>query len=948
VGVGASAGGLVALQALLGQLGMAPGMAIVIVQHLDPSHESLLSEILSRATSLPVAQGVHGMTVRQDAIYVVPPNRRITIAEGTLQLAPRTNEGRHLPIDDFLRSLASERGSQAIAVILSGTGSDGAEGVRAVKAEGGLTFAQDEGSAEFPEMPRNSVATGAVDFVLPPDEIAKELNRIGHHPFSLASTAPSTVTLGSRDQEAFIRILGVLRKKTGVDFVHYKHQTLKRRVLRRMALAHLDRMTDYAALLMKDGREAAALAQDALIKATSFFRDPLAFETLSKRVFPALLRRHGDVGAVRIWVVGCSTGEEAYSIAICATEVLGRLRRPPRVQIFCTDVDGVAIEKARLAEYPLSIERDVSAARLRRFFVRTGTGYKVAHSIRELCVFARHDVLKDPPFSRMDLVSCRNVLIYLGATLQQRALGVFQYALEKGGFLLLGNAERVGAADQLFRLVDAKVRLHVKKVVPNVLGSLGLGPDMKETPPRARDATPPGGEDGTLLREVARRLILRPAANCLVVDGDMDVVFSQGDVGPFVTPIKDGAGERSGDAARVGLVESLRTAVRKATKSRRSSTSGTVSIRRSGKARNVAFEVAPLHLGLGAPPSYLVMLAPRESSGDAHSAAGRSRRKGSGRPSSLARIRANPARLRSFLEEYDVTNEELMSANEEIQSSNEELQSTNEELETAREEMQSSNEELTTLNDELKVRNSELQTLNGDLSTLLESVDLPLLMLGSHLEIRRMTPAAASLLRLAPSDIGRRLPDLHYEFAIPSLERIVRAVTEQVMPQEVLVADSDGHTRVARVRPSHGPDHRVDGVIVTWTPVGGFNDRAQGPREVSRALLEASAQPRAIVDGGLRVEVANAAWLSLFGAPVQPGVPLGCDDEAPWIDATLRAELRAVASGGEPLSGRIFGLPSRTGDTRRFVLSAQRLPWESSDDFRILVTLHDAKRESTN
>src|SRR5512140_350629 len=570
VGIGASAGGLEAFTRLLTALPAKTGLSFVLIQHLDPKRESVLAQILSQKTIMPVSEATDRAVLERDHVYIMPPNRDMTISKGILGLRPRTEmRGMHMPVDRFFRSLAEDQKSRAIGVVLSGTASDGALGLKAIKAEGGISFAQDEGSAKFGGMPHSAVAAGAADFVLPPEGIAQELARISGRAFPLMKgAAPSDDREAGRSLRpigsSMGRIFALVMARTGVDFSQYKPATPKRRVLRRMALRRIAEIGGYVRYLEKDPSELEALYQDLLIHVTSFFRDPGAFAALASKVFPQILRSRQGAGPVRSWVPGCSSGEEAYSLAIAFVEFLGNKAAAVPIQIFATDILETSIDSARSGKYPESAVTDLSQERLERFFVKLDGHYQVSKNIRELCVFAKHDLTKDPPFSNLDLISCRNVLIYLGADAQARTIGNFHYALHPGGFLLLGQSEAISRFPNLFDAVDRKNKIFSRKP--------GLARPTLE-PRRAGHAIGraevlggPNGADFDVRREADRALLSRLAPAGVVVDQRFDVLDFRGQTSPFLV-------HRSGDAslnvlelAREGLQIPLRSAILEAKK----------------------------------------------------------------------------------------------------------------------------------------------------------------------------------------------------------------------------------------------------------------------------------------------------------------------------------------------------------------------------------------------
>src|SRR5262245_46044040 len=465
--IGASAGGLDAFTRLLENLAPGTGMGYVIIQHLDPSHPSVLPPLLAKKSVLPVTEAKDGLRVQRDRVYVIPPDAVMTLSNGALRLATRASEKKFMPIDHFMRSLAEQQQSLAIGVILSGTATDGTLGLEAIKAEGGLTFAQDEKSAQYPGMPSSAIASGCVDFVLPPADIAKELIKVSRHPFvtrPVMADLEDVGVAGSPDQ--FNKVFEMLRKVTGLDFTSYKRTTIRRRIARRMTLHKFTTIADYLSYLQKTRGEVEALSQDLLIKVTTYFRDVEAFDALRKKIFPNLLKHKKSGDTIRVWVPGCSTGEEVYSIGITLIETIGEMAPGLQCQIFATDISESAIDRARSGFYTENIKQDVSPERLRKFFIKTAEGYRISKSVRDMCIFARQDLTKDPPFSKLDLISCRNVLIYMGSDLQKRIIPIFHYALKPGSYLMLGSAESTGSFTNLFTLADKKGKIYQKKQLP--------------------------------------------------------------------------------------------------------------------------------------------------------------------------------------------------------------------------------------------------------------------------------------------------------------------------------------------------------------------------------------------------------------------------------------------------------------------------------------------------
>src|SRR5574337_808964 len=744
VGVGASAGGLEAFRELLHHLPENTGMGFVLVQHLDPRHESLLTGLLQTSTKLAMVEARDGLRVEPNHVYVIPPNCNLGILHGVLQVMTRIMEkGKHLPVDYFLESLAEDRGSRAMGVILSGTASDGTLGLKAIKAASGITFAQDEESAEYFGMPGSAIAAGCVDFVLPPRSIARELARIARHPYLLQERSVEA-DLGE-SPDALNKIFMILRQRTGNDFTYYKHSTIRRRIKRRMLLHKLDRIDAYARYLQSTPGEADALFQDILINVTGFFRDPESFEALKKEVFPRLLGNNRPHHApVRIWIPGCSTGEEAYSVAMSLLEYLGDRAPGVSVQIFATDIDHKALDKARTGLYPDHITEEVDAGRLKRFFIKTAGGYLISKAIRNMCVFAVQNVTKDPPFSKIDLVCCRNLMIYLGAILQKKVLQTFHYALQPNGFLLLGTSETIGTHTELFSLLDKKNKLYTKKPAAGRVGydfsSRPLLADDGTTLATAHMSIPPA----TDIQQEAERLILnRYAPPGVIINQNMDILHFRGQTGRYLEPAPGVASLNLLKLARQELSVELRAAIHKALKEGRDIHKEAVRYRHDGGDHLVDLRVLPLQ-GTSGGERCLAVLFEADRPPPQEGPAPRAPDDGSKPRIQELEQEVNATRdyMQSIIEEQEATNEELKSANEEIQSTNEELQSTNEELETAKEELQSTNEELTTLNEELENRNTQLSQAINDLNNLLNSVNIPIVILSSELRIRSFTPLA--------------------------------------------------------------------------------------------------------------------------------------------------------------------------------------------------------------
>ena len=813
---------------LLRHLPSRTGMAFVVVQHLDPHHGSRLANLLGKATSMPVTE-LTGTTVpKPNAVYVQPPDKCVIAKDGKLTLVPRTQR-LNVAIDHFFESLAEECGSGAIGIVLSGTGSDGTAGLRAIKTAGGLTFAQSEASAKFDAMPRSAIRSGFVDVVLPPDAIAREIQSVSDHPYlrRTLADAQQAEKEAYRQADDLSRIFLSLKKQMGVDFSAYKQSTLIRRVQRRMALHRLEKLSQYAQYLRNNKKDIEALFADLLFNVTRFFRDEAVFRALKKRFLPPLLKnkKKDRQRELRVWVSGCATGEEVYSLAICVLEVLGGQLSKIRVQIFGTDLSESVVEHARAGIYPGAIEKDVSKARLNRFFIKRDGSYQIHRNVRDICTFARQDITADPPFSRLDLISCRNVLIYLSPELHKRCIPQFHYALNPGGYLILGPAESVGMYEELFKLVDKKNKIYTKEATtaPRVAGfipQVGLELSLFGTTTRAGT----GANFNADILKMADRIILStyaPAA--VVIDHNFQVQQFRGRTDVFLEHAPGPATLNLIQLARPNLVPDLRATIRRAIKTDKPARIERAKVTLRGKNYEINIQVVPFKIPGTNKPSFLVIFD--ESTRDNK----RERLlRVLGKTSAQREVTdlrqelaASKDSRQTIIEETEATNEELKAANEEIESSNEELQSTNEELETAKEELQSTNEELTTLNEELSNRNLEMMQMTNELNNLLASIQMPIVMVDDALTVRRATPAAREAFNILPTNIGRPLGQLRPNIDVPDLENILRDVIDTLSTRERKVTDKEGREYSLRVRPYRATDNKIDGAVLTLVDIDG-------------------------------------------------------------------------------------------------------------------------------
>ena len=851
VGVGASAGGLEALSELLSHLPDDTGMAFVVIQHLDPKHESHLTELLSKESKMPVSEVKGDTRVEANHVYVIPPRCNLGISSGVLRTPPRPASGCNMPVDAFLRELAADRGSQTLGVILSGTASDGTLGLQAIKAAGGTTFAQDVQTAKFDGMPKSAIAAGTVDYVLSPAGIALQLVAFARH--AQAPAEPPEATQPPEDAE-LARILRLVRSATGVDFAHYKHGTLARRIKRRMALRGFETLEDYCRDLEQNRDEANALCENCFITVTAFFREPAVFEELKRMVFPALVENRAPEDPIRIWVPGCASGEEAYSIAICLMEFLDETKLSFPIEIFATDLSEIAIEKARAATYTGGALAHVSPQRLARFFVRSEHGYQIGKRIRDMCVFARHNLAEDPPFSRLDLISCCNVLIYLGDVLQRKVWSILQYALKPTGFLVLGPSESIGTLSESFHQVEKTHKIYCMRPAAS---TPALPPSEGRRSEGRVNFHERVAEDGTALevqREADRLALAEYAPPGAIIDNKMNIVQVRGRTAPYLELSPGEPTQNLLKLAREGLIAGLGKAIRAARQRNAMAQEAGFRIEDSGELKDVTIKVIPFPGPSASEERYFLVLFEEVRPAGGLRATPQPARQGNGGSARLGQeLAATKEYLQSIIEDHASTLEELRAANEEAQAGNEEL-------ETAQEELESANEELNTLNEELKTSNVEFSKVNRDLANLLESISIPLVMVGRDLRIRRFTRAIEPMLNLVPSDVGRPITDFQPQVELPDLRRLLLDAMEGGNRTPRDIRDSHGRWYSLRVLPSAGPGGKTDGAVMVLIDI----DAARRGQDFAEAIVETVREPLVILNQNLQVVKANKTFYETF------------------------------------------------------------------------------------
>jgi two-component system CheB/CheR fusion protein len=826
VGIGASAGGLEAFIEFFDAMPKDPGIAFVLVQHLPPDRESMITEILRKHTPLPIDQVEEGMVVEPNHVYVIRPGRTLTIKNGRLHLGERLEKpGHNRPVDDFFRSLAEEQRERSICIVMSGMGSNGSQGTEVIKAVGGMAIAQEPESAKYPSMPRHLLESGNADYVLRPGEMPEALIRYAAEPYVRSHLWGETE---AEDQDRNIsEILSILHTRTRRDFAGYKRPTVIRRIQRRMGLNHIATLEDYAKFLRQTPQEVSSLADDMMIHVTGFFRDAEAWDALLKHSIMPLVNERHNGSTIRCWVSACASGEEAYTLSMLLSEAADAAGKTFDVKVFATDTADRALARARSGIYPLGIESEVAPERLERFFERHEAVYRVKKELREMVVFAPQNVIQDPPFSRLDICSCRNLLIYLEPDLQRRVLGLLHFGLREGGYLFLGSSETVIDPDGMFVPVDKRARIYRRIGRPGTLTINSVAEGLTRKSPSSP----------TVDQLTTQSLLHQFAPTAVTVNEEGELVYVHGDASSFLTIPPGTATNDLASMVHASLQPAVRNALFKARKTNAPVTARGTVVKTPKGDFHLEVTVAPLE-GEGAPGHSVVSFKklpepPKPPTTDAFET------------HTEAELRAEINRMRDELqttiEELQSGNEEMQATNEETMSVNEELQSTNEELQTSKEELQSLNEELTTVNAQLEAKMEELEATTNDLSSVLTSTDIAVIFLDSKLRIRRFTPATKDLFDLIPSDVGRPMTDMASKFSDPNLVHDCRAVLDKLIPIERETRSTSGRVYVRRVLPYRTTDNRIDGVVITFIDI-------TGRKLAEEALGESEERFRLVID----------------------------------------------------------------------------------------------------
>jgi two-component system CheB/CheR fusion protein len=868
VGLGASAGGLEALELFFTHMPPEAGIAFVIIQHLYPKHKSIMDELLKRRTTMRVLQAQDGITLEPNSVYLNQPDKDIAIFNGKFQLTDPVKTHRvRLPINHFFRSLAEDQGENSICIILSGSGSDGTLGLKEIKGSGGMVMVQNPEQAQYDSMPRSAIETGLVDYVLPAEKMPKELIGYIKQPY----VRGYKIGIGAEHLDAIQKVLMLVRSKTGHDFSHYKQNTVHRRVERRMALHKIADILNYVRYLKETPAEVDALFKDLIIEVTSFFRDPEAFEVLGEKIIPALVEHKKPDSAVRVWVPGCATGEEAFSLAMLFQEAMDRLNKHLNVQIFATDLNKETIEKARTAHFPEGISADISSARLGRFFIKEGGGYRVKKTLRDMVVFAVQNLISDPPFSKLDLVSCRNVLIYMDSVLQKKVIPLFHYTLNQNGYLFLGSSETIGEFSGLFSPVDTKWKIFQRKGIV-----AGKAPDYLHAPlDEAHTAYLKTLEQPVLkeinIREMAERLILDEyVPPCVFIDEKYDILYFQGSTDRYLTQPPGEPSFNLITMAREDFRYQLSAVLSKAVKQKKAVVRETLQIKQKEGYQNV--DVVVRTIQQSALKQKVKMVVFEEKTPPAEEFMKKKKTSGSARMdlrvSSLEKeLQSTKEYLQATIEQMQTINEELRSANEELQSTNEELQSTNEELATSREELQSTNEELVTVNSELQDKIEALLQANSDINNLLASTDIGTIFLDNDLKIKRFTPAMTNFFNLIEADIGRPISDITSKIPLVSISQEVRTVLKDLQKKEFEIQTENGNWYSMHILPYRTIENTIDGVVITFIDITRRKKAEQlgeAAKIYAESIVDTVREPLVVLDENLKVVSANRSFYKTF------------------------------------------------------------------------------------
>lgn len=948
VGIGASAGGLEALELFLGNMPPDSGMAFAIVQHLDPTHKGIMPELLQRVTKMKVIQVKDNMQVLPDHVYVIPPNSDMSILHGVLFLLdPAAPRGLRLPIDYFFRSLAEDRQDGSIGVILSGMGTDGTTGLRAIKEKAGIAFVQEPASAKFDGMPRSAINAGLADIVAPPEELpGKIIAYLRHTP---AVTRPEPI-IEEKSMNSLSKVFVLLREHTGHDFTYYKKSSVYRRIERRMAIHQIDNVNTYVRYLRENPSELDLLFHELLIGVTGFFRDPPVWEYIKENLIPILVREKPKETKFRAWVAGCSTGEEAYSLAIIFREAMDKLKpgRNYTLQIFATDLDSDAIEKARQGFFLPNISGDVSPERLSRFFAKEGNGYRIKKEIRETVIFASQNIIMDPPFTNLDILSCRNLLIYLEPKLQKKIIPLFFYSLKPGGVLLLGSSETVGPSE-IFSTIDNKFRLYKRKDT-YILPGMAEFPITSPSHSRELQQIAPPVRKEINLQALAEQLILHNYSPPAVLTTDKgDILYLNGRTGKYIEPPAGKANWNIFAMARDGLRYELSGTFQKVIREQDTITLRNILVQGDREVYPTDCTVQYIRDPGALAGMILIVFSDAKATPKVKKPA----KTGSASESDNERIkeletelRRNYEELRTTREEMQTSQEELKSANEEMQSTNEELQSTNEELTTSREEMQSMNEELQTVNAELQGRIEEFSRTNNDMKNLLNSTEIATIFLDENMNIRRFTIPATRIIHLIPGDEGRPVTDIASDLIYPDLVKDAEDVLETLIYSEKEIATRDNRWFRVRIMPYRTLDNIIEGLVVTFVEITSVKKKEYeliAARDFAEGIIATIREPLLVLDSNMKIIVANRSFYKMFNLHKEEteGECLYSIGGGQWDIPDLRTFLETVLPEEKSFDNYIVRYTSSKTGERIMELNARQILSDDPSSELILLAIED-------
>jgi len=960
VGMGGSAGGLEAFEEFFKSMPEDTGLAFVLVPHLDPTHKGLMPELLQRFTPMDIVQAMDGMKVEPNHVYVIPPNKDMSIMHGVLQLLePSMPRGLRMPIDFFLRHLAQDQGEKSIAIILSGMGTDGTLGIRTIKEKLGTVMVQDPVSAKYNGMPQSAIATGLVDYVAPaydlPDILSKHANQ--YYRMKVVPPAEKKEAIG-----ALQKIFALVRAQTGNEFSLYKKSTVRRRIERRMSVHQITDLNNYVRFLQENPQEIDLLFKELLIGVTSFFRESEAYEALKKEGLPKIMSHKVSGDSIRVWVIGCSTGEEAYSIAILLKEYItdSKLRNNFKIQVYATDIDKGAVDLARLGIYPANIAQDVTPEHLERFFVKEEDHYRVKKEIREMIVFAVQNVLVDPPFTKLDILSCRNLLIYLSSELQKKLMPLFHYSLNPGGILFLGSSESIGNFTDLFEPLDHKWKIFGRRGMPLSRRSQVIDFPISPAPyePRLRGIREERTYSESKIVDEAQKIIIQTIVPPVAVINDRgDIIYTTRRTGKYLEPTVGKMNLNIYAMAREGLRAELSIAIRKASIDRQKVIMNGVFVKTNGSDQPINLKVTPLNepesmrgllmvefedVEVPPPEEQKAQWRRRETKSDLE-AVNKALEK---------ELQSTKEHLQTVVEEMETSQEELKSANEELQSINEELQSTNEEVVTSKEELQSLNEELTTLNSELQSKNDELTLANNDMTNIINSTQIPTIFVDNELKIKRFTPQANKIISLISSDIGRPITDITSNLEYEDLVIDIKNVLSTLISKTVEVQTKNGTWYRMHIVPYRTTENVIDGAVITFMEITELIKATESLKErseLAEGIIRTIREPLIILDGDLRVILANTSFYKVFDVtPMETeGKLLYNLGNKQWDIPELRKLLENIL----PKNTIVKNFPvehdfERIGH-KKMLLNAGRIANEEEQKQRILFAIDDVTDKKT-